>query len=53
MCDIMFTIHVGDKVTSILSSLDRVGMIVCQAKSAEAAVAQCIKAKEKVMFEIE
>jgi len=28
-------------------------MIVCQAKSAEAAVAQCIKAKEKVMFEIE
>ena len=53
VCDIMFTKHVGDKVTSIHSSLDRVGMIVCQAKSAEAAVAQCIKAKEKAMFEIE
>lgn len=51
--EIMFTKHVGDKVTSIHSSLDRVGMIVCQAESAEAAVAQCLKAKEKVKFEIE
>lgn len=53
VCAIMFTKHVGDNVTSIHSSLDRVGMIICQAKSAEAAITQCIKAKKKVKFEIE
>lgn len=50
--EVIFTKHIGDKVTPIHSSLDRAGMIICQSDSAESAVARCEEAMGKIKFEI-
>ncbi|MBD5292622.1 MAG: ATP-grasp domain-containing protein [Bacteroides sp.] len=48
--EIILTKSIGEEVTPIHSSLDRVGMIVCQADSNVAAMQECEKALAKVHF---
>lgn len=51
--DVIFTKSIGEEVTSIRSSLDRAGMIVCQADTNVSAIEECEKALKNIHFIIQ
>lgn len=51
--EIIFTKKIGDEIIPIHSSLDRAGMIICQASNNLRAICQCEKAVKKIVFQIE
>ena len=51
--EVTLTKSVGDEVTSIHSSTDRVGMVIAQAPTADEAIEICDNAKTRVKFDIE
>ena len=53
VCQISFVKGVGDTVGDIGNSADRVGFVIAQADTAEAAVAICEKAIKTVSFSVE
>lgn len=50
--EIILTKNIGDEITSIHSSLDRAGMVICQSKDNLSAIKQCEKALQTIDFHI-
>ena len=45
--------HIGDKITEIGSSVDRVGFVIAQADTADAAIAVCEETLDRINVVIE
>ena len=50
--EISFVKNVGDEVTSINSSVDRVGFVIAQADTTKEAIDICVRAIEKIVIEL-
>ena len=49
--EIIFTKKPGDEIKPIHSSLDRAGMIICQAEDSKTAIEECEKAIKQIVFQ--